>query len=128
MKGYSVQVPLKYDAGDGFYKMNKDLREVIKQNLKMLILTNPGERIMNTDYGVGAKRLLFFNRKESVSEIDMERIIRNQIQKYMPYIIIQDIDITDILPQEQNAVFISISYSVPSLKERDSIELILNPD
>lgn len=126
MTGYSVKLPLKYDNANGPYTMNKKLKDVVNQNFKMLLLTNPGERIMNTSYGIGVKSLLFHNRKENESEIDIESIILNQTRTYMPFVSITNLQITDNLPDEQNGIFISIEYEIPSIKETDNISLILN--
>ena len=60
MQGYSPKLPLVFDkTEDGPYGLNKTILETIKQNLKMLLLTNPGERIMNSDFGVGVRVFLF---------------------------------------------------------------------
>ena len=126
MNGYSVKLPLSYDSADGPYQMNKSLKEVVNQNFRMLLLTNPGERIMNLDYGIGVAKLLFHNRTDTTSEIDIENIVMDQIRKYMPFINVINFEINDDLPEEQNAIFISIEYQIPSIKETDSISLILN--
>ena len=39
-----------------------ELKEVVEQNLKMVLLTNPGEKIFNLEFGVGLRRYLFFKR------------------------------------------------------------------
>jgi phage baseplate assembly protein W len=126
MSGYSVKTPLKYDKADGPYAMNKSLKEVVKQNFKDLLLTNPGERIMDVDYGIGVKTLLFHQRTENVSEIDISSLILNKVSIYMPFLVISNIDISDNLDSERNAIFINIDYSIPSIKEEDAISLILN--
>lgn len=126
MTGYSVKLPLKYDEADGPYSMNKKLKEVVNQNFRMLLLTNPGERVMIPTYGIGVKTLLFHNRGETVSQIDIESTIRSQVIRYMPFINITDFTISDDLPNEQNSIFISISYEIPSIKDSDNISLILN--
>ena len=57
--GYSPKLPLQYDSIDGYYKLNKTLHEVMKQNIKMVVLTSPGERMMQPDFGVGLRNYLF---------------------------------------------------------------------
>ena len=42
MASIGVKLPLTTDSMDGF-TMTKTLKDAIKQNFKMLILTNPGE-------------------------------------------------------------------------------------
>ena len=44
---------------------------MIKQNLKMLILTNPGERVMDPEFGVGIKQ--FYLRTFKVMSIRKNR-------------------------------------------------------
>jgi len=128
MTGYSARLPLQYSESDGPYTLNKDLKDVIRQNLKMLILTNPGERVMNVDYGVGAKRLLFENRSSSAVSY-IQSAILSQISKYMAFIIINSINVqtTDTnMEIDENTAYISLDYSIPSLKTEDSISLILS--
>lgn len=126
MNGYSVKLPLKYDLGDGPYSMNKNLKEVTAQNFKMLLLTNKGERIMDTNYGIGLRSLLFHNRTNNVSEINIEDVIRSQVSIYMPFINIEKVTLNDNLESEVNSLFISIDYSIPSIEQVDNISLILN--
>jgi phage baseplate assembly protein W len=59
LTGISPKVPLIYDPTDGPYQLNKNLKQTINQNLKMLVLTSPGERIMIPEFGVGLRRFLF---------------------------------------------------------------------
>ena len=60
MASIGVRLPLTLDSTDGF-GMIKTIRDMIKQNLKMLVLTNPGERVMEPDFGVGISQFLFGN-------------------------------------------------------------------
>ena len=60
MSGKSPKLPLSKDYQDG-YTLNKTFRDVARQNLKMMVLTSPGERIMIPDFGVGIRQYLFEN-------------------------------------------------------------------
>ena len=69
MSSIGVAIPLLKSSNDGF-QMLKTIQATVKQNLKMIILTNPGERIMDPDFGVGIKTYLFSNFNEGIqSEI-----------------------------------------------------------
>ena len=59
--GFSPSLPLTYNKTDGPYALLKTIRDVGHQNLKMVILTNPGERVMDPLFGVGISRYLFEN-------------------------------------------------------------------
>ena len=64
MSGLSPRLPLSVSTEDGF-TLVQDIRTLVKQNLKMLILTSPGERVMEPDYGVGMKNFLFENSNQN---------------------------------------------------------------
>ena len=55
MIGISPKLPLRVDSVDGFYALTKKITETLQQNLKMLVLTAPGERMMNPEFGVFLK-------------------------------------------------------------------------
>ena len=56
MPGIAPKLPISTNPSDGTYTLTKGLNENVKQNLKLLILTSPGERIMMPSFGVGLKR------------------------------------------------------------------------
>ena len=60
MAGISPKLPLTRDRQDGF-ALNKTVLDSIKQNVKMVVLTSPGERVMDPAFGVGVRRYLFEN-------------------------------------------------------------------
>ena len=58
MSNYSPKLPLTLNPINGF-ENNQTVPSVVLQNLKMIILTSPGERIMDPNFGVGIKQYLF---------------------------------------------------------------------
>ena len=86
MFGYGPKLPLARDPIDGF-TLTKDLQENIQQNLKNLLLTSPGERIMIPNFGVGVRRYLFEQRTELVIEQIKQRI-HSQVETYMSFVVI----------------------------------------
>ena len=97
-KGLSPKLPLSKDPVDG-YKLNKTYQEMIVQNLKMLILTAPGERIMEPSFGVGLRNYLFLNDTPKI-RADISSKIGEQVQKYMPFVEIIDVDFNQVDGQE----------------------------
>ena len=92
MYGISPKLPLIVDSLDGHYGLTKTIRETIKQNFKNLILTAPGERIMDLQFGVGLRNYFFENFTTEVGENIKFRIL-NQTKLYMPFIEINSIDV-----------------------------------
>lgn len=66
--------------------------EAIKQNLKMILLTRPGEYVMDASYGVGLPDYLFLQEQE-VDTKGLESNIRAQTEEYMPYMTISDMKV-----------------------------------
>jgi hypothetical protein len=122
MSSLSVALPLRIDSTDGF-RMNKSLSPLIKQNFKMLLLTIPGERIMDPDFGVGLKRYLFEGFNQTIyGEIDTR--IRDQVKKYLPAIRIVRIEFNDT-EQDFNKLYFSITYTIPNIGVKDLLEFTI---
>ena len=115
MKGYSPKLPLMLDPTDGF-RLTRSLKEVISQNLKMLILTSPGERIMEPLFGVGFYNFLFELNTQN-TQIELREKINQQVRKYMPFV--QIIGIVFNHPEaedvDRNLLGVSIKYSIPTV-------------
>ena len=90
MAGRSPKLPLVRDSQDG-YALNKTIRQVARQNLKKLILTSPGERIMLPEFGVGIRHYLFENATDEAFLTLRSRIIE-QARIYLPYITINSVN------------------------------------
>lgn len=89
MSNYSPSLPLTLNPANGFTN-NQTVIEVVQQNLKMLLLTSPGERIMDPNFGVGMRRFLFEqNNGQTHSQIKTK--IKRQVSEYMSYIEIEDV-------------------------------------
>ena len=112
--GFKPQIPLSLDSEDGF-AMIKDLKNNIRQNLKMLLLTNPGERIMLPRFGVGMRRYLFENRSDDVYAQINSRI-REQISIFLPYLQIKRIKFSS---DDEHKISLTIFYSVPRISLND---------
>lgn len=122
MKGYSPKLPLVYDKMDGPFSLNKDYKEITKQNLKMLILTNPGERIMMPDFGVGIKQYLFSLDNNEIRK-DLSTNIYRQIQRYMPYISVDELSFSSAESNDNNTLYILIKYRIDSLSLNDELNI-----
>jgi len=124
MASFGVALPLTKDSADGF-TMVKNFRKLIKQNLKMLLLTNPGERVMEPHFGVGLKRLLFENYNDQKFEL-MKQTINKQTTKYMPAITVLDVKFNRSPEyQDLNRLGISIIFSVPAVGMTEMLEFTI---
>ena len=130
--GFSPKLPLQPDSVDGFYKLNKTLGEVAKQNLKMIVLTTPGERIMQPDFGVGARNFLFDTAEETYQSLTAE--ILKQVRKFLPFIEIIDINLADEDPASMtgnsyastHTLRLQVIYFIPNLNLNDTLEVVVS--
>ena len=122
MSSLSVKLPITRDSADGF-TMIKDFRTLIRQNLKMLVLTAPGERIMEPTFGVGARRYLFENFNDTIYE-EISANIRSQARKFIPAIGIRQINFNDN-EANPNLLGISIVYTIPDIGVTDLLEFTI---
>tara|TARA_B100000214_G_C23524708_1_gene426638 strand:- start:126 stop:494 length:369 start_codon:yes stop_codon:yes gene_type:complete len=122
MSSIGVSLPLVYDQGDGFV-MNKTLKRSINQNLKMLILTNPGERVMDPNFGVGVQRYLFANYSDDINSKIRSRI-NEQVKRYMPGLRIFSVEFYAENP-DTNSIAFRIKYTIPDLGTSDLLEFTI---
>ena len=121
-RGISVKLPLTYDRSDGPYASTKNLIDTVKQNFKNLVLTIPGERIMNPDFGVGIHNLLFENHTQQIEEDFLERL-STQTNRYLPFVEI--INVKTDFNEAKHIWNVTVRYFVKPLGVSDLLELNL---
>jgi phage baseplate assembly protein W len=125
--GLSPKLPMSLHPSDG-YRLTKTYKEMVKQNMKMLILTAPGERMMDPLFGVGLRNFLFQpNHPKTWGTI--EGRIKQQTKKYMPFVKVLDIDFgsQDDNPQfGSNTLSIKLRYKILPLDSVDGLDLYIS--
>jgi len=105
--------------------MLKDFRKLIAQNLKMLVLTNPGERVMEPGFGVGIRTLLFENYNNGAFEKARDAI-NKQTAKYMPAVkVVQVLFDDSAANQDRNILGIQIYYAVPDIGMTEMLQFTI---
>lgn len=121
---FQPKYPLEMSDLEGAYRGIKDLQENIKQNVRFLLLTSPGEWPGRPEIGVGVKRFLFSNYPSS-EILGIHKAIKDQFSRYMPFVNIE----SKLIDRDQNGnslidgnqIKLMVTYSVPSLNYTDSI-------
>ena len=129
MAGFSPKLPLIITETDGFYGLNVNYRQVVKQNLKMLILTAPGERMMDPNFGVGVRNFLFENAVLVKPRLYTK--IKQQVSFYMSYVTIQNLDVFNlnddheivVTPDLVHTLGITIKYFVRNMNLADTLSI-----
>lgn len=122
MNGFSPKLPIMYSKEDGVYTLNKTILDTIRQNLKMLLLTVPGERLTDIKFGVGLRRYLFLQDTDELRGT-IQANIYEQVRKYLSYITIKDIIFNPAGSSVDNVLSITIRYTVTSLNINDELNI-----
>ena len=129
MPGFSPKLPLQQGTVDGI-GLNTTYEEVVKQNVKMILLTVPGERIMDPNFGVGLVRYLFEPNNGTTFETLKSKIVE-QLNKYYPYVEIIDLLVDSNVDGYNNphALSVKLRYFIKSSSLEDVLEVVLDiPD
>lgn len=109
---------------NGIFPLNYTTITQAKDNLKNLILTKKGERVMTPDFGCDLWKVIF---EPYSAELDqkIESVIVNAAEVWLPYLNIDYINIeSDDEMKDQNKVMIQIAFSLKSNSNiNDSIEI-----
>jgi len=105
-KYVGIRFPLDHSP-EGFFYKTKTVLEQSKANLQNLLLTTPGERIFQPEFGSQLKSIVFEQGEDIPNRI--EEAIRSAVDKFLEYINIENVFTT----QQDNQVNVSIEFSVP---------------
>ena len=114
-KYVGIRFPLDYSP-EGFFYKTKTVLEQSKANLQNLLLTTPGERIFQPEFGSQLKSIVFEQGVDVPNRI--EEAIRSAVDRFLAYINIINVFTT----QQDNQVNVSIEFSVPL--NPDTIEVL----
>ena len=90
---FAVGITLPIQRGnDGYFAQSFRTFDQVRSNLKNLLLTKKGERILQPEFGSGLHDLLFNPATEKFEE-DLETTINDSVAKWLPYVIVEDINV-----------------------------------
>jgi phage baseplate assembly protein W len=96
-----------------------DILSAIRFNIKNIVLTNPGERIMDSNFGSGITQMLFEQPSSNFSS-EVKRRVQSQIKQYAPYINLKEISVNY---NGESGIVVSVSYEVPELDINDYFDI-----
>lgn len=122
-----IGINKRSDKG-GIFAVNYTTLSQAKDNLKNLILTRKGERILNPTFGCDIHKVLFEQIDGELIENKIENSILDAVSMWLPYLnideIIFDYDNNDI---DLNRVNLEIKFSLDSNPNMgDSVQITVN--
>ena len=118
---FAPKFPLKFKEKKGFENVD-NVKELVKFHLTNLLLTNPGEKISDPNYGVGIRKMLFENMSLGVLNLWQDKIT-TALEEYLTYVQVSDVLVTPFL--DINKINIKIEYNLLNDTENQILELEL---
>jgi len=114
---YTPQLPLS--RGKSFdYDYIRNLEYLVKQNLKNILLTIPGERVMDPEFGVGISTFLFENFGSF--EEQLKTRIFSQVSRYAQFVELKNVLISG---DGDSVLHVELIYHIPSLSVEDQMSV-----
>jgi phage baseplate assembly protein W len=110
---YAYGITLPIQRGDtGYFRQAFESFDQAKANLRNLLLTRKGERIMQPEFGTGLHELLFEQMDDDL-EIRLQEAMETSVGFWLPYINITEIDIemTDEM-KDRNIANMTVKFTV----------------
>lgn len=109
---YGIGLTLPLSFGDNTFNQSFLTKDQVKSNIKNLLLTKRGERILQPEFGSNLQELLF---EQSVDDLEtkIEDTITDTLEQWLPYVTAEEIDIesTDSL-KDTNTLKVSIKFRI----------------
>lgn len=113
MATINLQFPLKKSA-QGAFATNEDTLDAIADDLRILLLSNYGERPILYDFGANLRSVIFESQGESLRQRTSD-LIQAAVEKWMPYVRLVRIDVEDFTINStllDNEIHVELEFSV----------------
>jgi phage baseplate assembly protein W len=93
----------------------------VRDAIRILLMTRPGERLFLPDLGAGLDRLLFEPNTVTTRQSIRDRITRT-LQKWEPRIVVESVDVEADLDDEKAAIA-TITYQLVATQARERMNV-----
>jgi phage baseplate assembly protein W len=123
---YAIGISLPIQIGNVAFNQTFQTIDQVKSNIKNLLLTKKGERVMQPEFGSGLQEVLFEFNDDDLSE-KIETTITTAIERWIPSVSIESIlvESTDAL-KDSNQVNISLTFRVTGNQNVQNVTFNVN--
>ena len=121
-----LDFPIGRQAGDtmGYFATTKTTMDAIKNDVKLLLMTQRGERLFQPFLGMNIRRFLFEQITDDTA-IEIENDIVDTFQTWLPFVELQNIDV-DLGDQDRNTIKINVTFNIRNAPtELQSVGVVL---
>ena len=105
---HAIKYPFAIDAGGGRAAEESDYKAYIRQLIRQVLMTAPGERINRPSFGAGVRRMVFAPNNPATASLTQTLIYQALSQWLSSVIKVEEISVT----AENETLFITIHYLV----------------
>ena len=112
----NIKWPLRRGR-QGAFEVNDDTFDAILDDLKLLILTNHGERPVHFNFGANLRPLIFEFRGEELRHMINDSIV-SAIEEWMPFVNVVNLTVTDETTDSTlgpNQIHLKLEFSVGNI-------------
>ena len=118
---YAIGITLPIQIGNVAFNQSFTTAEQVKSNIKNLLLTKKGERVMQPNFGSGLQELLFEFNDDLLAE-KIENTINEALETRLPYVTAEQIDIEQTNDnKDRNLVNVSITFSILNTPDLNTV-------
>ena len=121
-----LDLPIARQAGDqmGYFATTKTTMDAIKNDVKLLLMTQRGERLFQPLLGMNIRRFLFEQITDDTA-IEIENDIVDTFQTWLPFVELQNIKV-DLGDQDRNTIKINVTFNIRNAPtELQSVGVVL---
>jgi phage baseplate assembly protein W len=109
--------------GKAVFPPNYQTKDAIKNNLINYLLTNPGERPDNPEFGGGLRKFVFSQIQQNNLQY-LKEDVQNKISNNFPNVNILELNV--LSQEDKNTITVQIIYNIPNTNINDQLELNFN--
>ena len=121
-----LDLPLGRQPGtpDGYFTSTKTTIDAVKNDIKLLLMTQKGERLMQPNLGMDIRKFLFEQITEDIT-IQIENDIVDTFSRWLPFVQLSDI-LIDLKNQDRNQIKIEVKFNIANTPgELESVGVVL---
>ena len=109
---YAIGISLPIQITNTAFEQTFQTSEQVKSNIRNLLLTKRGERILQPEFGSGLQELLF---EQNVDDFEgrIEETINKSLEQWLPYVTAEEIEVdsSDTL-RDNNRINVSVKFRI----------------
>jgi phage baseplate assembly protein W len=119
---YAVGISLPIQITNVAFTQTFQTIDQLKSNIKNLLLTVRGERMMQPEFGCGLYELLFEMNTDEFNQT-VEDEIRTSLQKWLPIVTVDEVIVEESnVLRDTNQFNVSLKFSIGNSPELETVE------